>query len=74
MEGFKKNLIAKSMECFMSVGDLIIGPVYPITEMMNQETQYGKTTNCILEDGESGVIKVYLPRSITVSDDEHLIQ
>ncbi|KAF0770987.1 Uncharacterized protein FWK35_00001496 [Aphis craccivora] len=70
MEGFKKQLIAQSNVCFMSVGDLNVGRTYPITKMCNQETQYGRTARCTLDDGLDGIIEVFLPRSIVVSDEK----
>ncbi|CAI6358240.1 unnamed protein product [Macrosiphum euphorbiae] len=70
MEGFKKQLIAQSNVRFMSVGDLTVGRAYPITKMCNQETQYGRTAKCTLDDGQDGIIEVFLPRSIVVSDEQ----
>lgn len=70
MEGFKKQLITQSSIRFMSVGDLTVGRAYPITRMSNQETQYGRTAKCTLDDDQYGIIEVFLPRSIVVTDEE----
>jgi len=73
MEGFKKQLIAQSSVRFMSVGDLTVGLAYPITRMCNQETQYGRSVKCTLDDGQDGIIEVFLPRSIVVSDEQEAL-
>lgn len=73
MEGFKKQLIAQSSVRFMSVGDLTVGLGYPIMRMCNQETQYGRSVKCTLDDGQDGIIEVFLPRSIVVSDEEEAL-
>lgn len=70
MEGFKKTLIAQSNVRFMSVGGLLVGHSYPITKMFNQDTQYGRTAKCTLDDGVGGIIEVFLPRSIIISEEE----
>jgi len=54
----------------MSVGELVVGHPYPITKMINQETQYGRVVKCTIDDGGVGFIEVFLPRSITISDEE----
>lgn len=73
MEGLKRQLIAQSNIRFMSVGDLIVGHAYPITKMVNQETQYGRTVKCTIDDGHFEIIEVFLPRSIVVSDEEEAL-
>jgi len=53
----------------MSVGDLTIGVPYLIIRMENRDTQYGLSVHCVLEGGEEGgLIEVYLPRLIKISD------
>jgi len=73
MEGLKWQLIAQSNIRFMSVGDLIVGHAYPITKMVNQETQYGRTVKCTIDDGYGEIIEVFLPRTIVVSDEEEAL-
>ncbi|KAF0749631.1 Uncharacterized protein FWK35_00026924 [Aphis craccivora] len=73
MEGFKKQLIAQSSVRFMSVGDLTVDRIYPITKKCNQETQYGRTARCTLDDGLDGIIEVFLPRSIVVNDEQEAL-
>ncbi|CAI6354713.1 unnamed protein product [Macrosiphum euphorbiae] len=73
MEGLRKQLVAQSSARFMSVGDLAVGRPYPITKMTNQETQYGRTVKCTIDDGEDGVIEVFLPRTIAVSDEQEAL-
>jgi hypothetical protein len=73
MEGLKKQLLAQSNVRFMSVGELDVGRPYPITRMINQETQYGRAVKCTIEDGGTGFIEVFLPRSITISDEEEAL-
>lgn len=70
MEGLKRQLIAQSSVRLMSVGDLSVGRAYLITKMVNQETQYGRTVKCTIDEGDDGIIEVFLPRTIVVSDDE----
>ncbi|KAF0728780.1 Uncharacterized protein FWK35_00036078 [Aphis craccivora] len=57
----------------MSVGDLTVGRTYPITKMCNQETQYGRTVRCTLDDSLDGIIEVFLPRSIVISDEQEAL-
>ncbi|KAE9542425.1 hypothetical protein AGLY_003286 [Aphis glycines] len=73
MEGFKEQLIVQSSVRFMSVGDLTVGRTYPITKMCYQETQYGRTVRCTLDDSLDGIIEVFLPRSIVISDEQEAL-
>ena len=70
MESLKKNLIAQSNVRFMSIGDLVVGRPYRIRIINNQETQYGRTAKCTLDDGEGGSIEVFLPCSIVIPDED----
>jgi len=73
MEALKKSLTRQSNTRFVSVGDLTIDRLYPIIKMENRETQYGITVHCVLEgDDDGGLMEVFLPRSIKVSDEEVL--
>ena len=57
---------------FMSVGDLLVNRPYPILKMENKDTQYGRAVLCTLSNKGGGLIEVYLPRPIEVTDDEIL--
>jgi len=61
MDALRKNLTAQSSLRFLSVGDLIVGQLYPITRMENRDTQYGMIVHCVLEAGgeDGGLLEVY---------------
>jgi len=72
MDSLKKSLTTQCNVKFISVGDLVVDRPYPISRMLNKDTQYGRSVLCTLS-GEGGeLLEVYLPRSIELTDEEIL--
>lgn len=70
MDSLKESLTTQCNVKFISVSDLVVDRPYPVSRMLNKDTQYGRSVLCTLT-GEGGeLLEVYLPRSIELADED----
>jgi hypothetical protein len=70
MESFKQRLTAETAVCRLSVGQLTIGRKYDIELLSIVNTKFGRSILAKMKAGEDRRVECYLPKAVTMSDEE----
>lgn len=54
----------------MSVGDLVIDKQYTVEKFTRRDTEFGPAILCALYSEEEGAIEVFLPKSVTLTEND----
>uniref|UniRef100_A0A2S2RAZ3 Uncharacterized protein n=1 Tax=Sipha flava TaxID=143950 RepID=A0A2S2RAZ3_9HEMI len=70
MESFIERMRKQTAIVRKSVGDLIIDHNYKIINLYVAQTKFGRSVKAIMEETESERVEVFLPKSVSISDEE----
>lgn len=73
MDALKKRLQTQSRMRYVSIAELLLGHKYPVKKFAIKDTKFGVAIVCTLRDHDDGLIEIYLPKSITMTEEEIVV-